>query len=203
LSRSQSNLHRHCQARASSPREGLASCRPAWHPRRPRQRHCGTGVWPGRDIVAGWREMESSARLCRPDRQAVRAHPRGKPGFSTFESGCGRETDSPLEGAGFEPSVPLLVLTVSESPLVVSVTLSLFPLCQNGVTPSRPGDRGFESGFLQQRVSDEPSPRKSFISGRSGEHLPTTTPSSILQSETPAVSGVDIVLEEPSAPDGR
>src|SRR5438128_4816473 len=36
------------------------------------------------------------------------AHPRGKPGFSTFESGCGRETDSPLEGAGFEPSVPLV-----------------------------------------------------------------------------------------------
>ncbi len=45
-------------------------------------------------------------RLCRPGRQASRAHPRGKPGFSTFESGCGRETDSPLEGDGFEPSVP-------------------------------------------------------------------------------------------------
>ena len=25
---------------------------------------------------------------------ASRAHPRGKPGFSTFESGCGRGTDS-------------------------------------------------------------------------------------------------------------
>jgi len=35
-----------------------------------------------------------------------RAHPRGKPGFSTLETGCGRETDSPLEGDGFEPSVP-------------------------------------------------------------------------------------------------
>src|SRR5207237_7465371 len=46
------------------------------------------------------------ARLCRPGRQAGRAHPRGKPGFSTFESGCGRETDCLLEGAGFEPSVP-------------------------------------------------------------------------------------------------
>ena len=45
-------------------------------------------------------------RLCRPGRQASRAHPRGKPGFWTFESGCGRETDSLLEGAGFEPSVP-------------------------------------------------------------------------------------------------
>src|SRR5208282_1551842 len=45
-------------------------------------------------------------RLCRPARQASRAHPRGKPGFSTYESGFGRETDSPLEGAGFEPAVP-------------------------------------------------------------------------------------------------
>jgi hypothetical protein len=46
------------------------------------------------------------ARLCRPSRQASRAHPRGKPGFSTYESGLRRETDSPLEQAGFEPSVP-------------------------------------------------------------------------------------------------
>src|SRR3984893_13400212 len=46
------------------------------------------------------------ARLCRPGRQASRGHPRGKPGFSTFESGCGRETDCLLEGDGFEPSVP-------------------------------------------------------------------------------------------------
>jgi hypothetical protein len=27
------------------------------------------------------------------------AHPRGKPGFFTYESGLGRETDSPLEEA--------------------------------------------------------------------------------------------------------
>jgi hypothetical protein len=46
------------------------------------------------------------ARLCRRGRQAGRAHPLGKPGFSTYESGCGRETDCPLEGDGFEPSVP-------------------------------------------------------------------------------------------------
>jgi hypothetical protein len=46
-------------------------------------------------------------RLCRPGRQASRAQPRGKPGFSTLESSSGRETDSPLEGSGFEPSVPL------------------------------------------------------------------------------------------------
>src|SRR5207302_6102126 len=46
------------------------------------------------------------ARLCRPGRQASRGHPRGKPGFSTCARGRGRETDSPLEGTRFEPSVP-------------------------------------------------------------------------------------------------
>src|SRR5207253_6099901 len=46
------------------------------------------------------------ARLCRPGRRASRAHPRGKPGFSTCARGRGRETDSPLEGGGCEPSVP-------------------------------------------------------------------------------------------------
>ena len=46
------------------------------------------------------------ARLCRPGREASRAHPRGKPGFSTFDSGCGRETDCLLEGDGFELPVP-------------------------------------------------------------------------------------------------
>src|SRR5262249_30220812 len=39
-------------------------------------------------------------------RQASRAQPRGKPGFSTLESSSGRETDSPLEEPGFEPLVP-------------------------------------------------------------------------------------------------
>ena len=35
------------------------------------------------------------------------AHTRaGKPGFLTYESGFGRETDSPLERTGFELSVP-------------------------------------------------------------------------------------------------
>src|SRR5262249_25050962 len=48
------------------------------------------------------------ARLCRPRRHSSRAHPREKPGFSTYESDLGRETDSPLEGTGFEPSVPLV-----------------------------------------------------------------------------------------------
>jgi hypothetical protein len=38
--------------------------------------------------------------------------------------------DSPLEGAGFEPSVPLQVLAVSGQPLVVSVTLPRFPFAK-------------------------------------------------------------------------
>src|ERR1700680_4070741 len=50
--------------------------------------------------------LAGPAAICRPRRQTSRAHPRGKPGFSTLERGCGRETDSPLEEAGFEPSVP-------------------------------------------------------------------------------------------------
>ena len=31
----------------------------ARHSRRPHQRHCGTGIWPGRDIAAGWRDIET------------------------------------------------------------------------------------------------------------------------------------------------
>jgi len=53
------------------------------------------------------------ASLCRPCREPSRARPRGKPGFSTYEGGFGRETDSPLEQAGFEPSVPLVKKSVS------------------------------------------------------------------------------------------
>ena len=60
-----------------------------------------------RDIAAGRRHLDPPARLCRPGRQASRAQPRGKPRFSTRKSSSGRETDSPLEGSGFEPSVPL------------------------------------------------------------------------------------------------
>jgi hypothetical protein len=32
---------------------------PAWHSRRPHQRHCGTGIWRDRDIAAGWRDLET------------------------------------------------------------------------------------------------------------------------------------------------
>jgi hypothetical protein len=45
-------------------RKLLISFGPSWHCRRAHQRHCGTGIWPGRDIAAGWRAMESLLRLC-------------------------------------------------------------------------------------------------------------------------------------------
>src|SRR6202023_1990364 len=52
-----------------------------------------------------------------PTRRQATARSRAeKPGFSTLESSSGRETDSPLEGTGFEPSVPLEVLTVGIVP---------------------------------------------------------------------------------------
>jgi hypothetical protein len=41
-----------------------------------------------------------------PGHQASRAHPRGKPGFSTLKCVAGEETDSLLEGIGFELTVP-------------------------------------------------------------------------------------------------
>jgi hypothetical protein len=52
--------------------------------------------------------LAGPAALCRPHRERSRAHPRGKPGFLTHEGRLLRETDSLLEGAGFEPSVPRL-----------------------------------------------------------------------------------------------
>src|SRR6202022_4714625 len=45
------------------------------------------------------------------------SHPRKparKAGFSTFESGCGRETDCLLEGDGFELPVPREMTTIFE-----------------------------------------------------------------------------------------
>src|SRR5205807_5449407 len=81
------------------------------------------------------------ARLCRPGRQASRAHPRGKPGFSTFERGCGRETDCLLEGDGFEPSVPARE-TVNRGD-VTAVSKTGADLL---------GNQRFESISLQRRV---------------------------------------------------
>jgi hypothetical protein len=78
----------------------------AWHSRRPHQRHCGTGIWRDRDIAAGWRDLKTSCASLPTRSPSHRAQPRGKPGFLTLESSSGRETDSPLEGTGFEPSVP-------------------------------------------------------------------------------------------------
>ena len=43
----------------SSSANAPTSLGPAWHSRRPHQRHCGTGIWPDRDIAAGWRDLET------------------------------------------------------------------------------------------------------------------------------------------------
>src|SRR5262249_28998434 len=87
-------------------------------------------------------------RLCQPGRQASRAHQRGKPGFSTSESGLGRETDSPH---GFEPLVPqregislfafsspplstFCTFTSSRSTYLAERTWSLHSVCSIGVS---------------------------------------------------------------------
>jgi hypothetical protein len=41
-------------------------------------------------------------------------HTRGKPGFLTHDDRVPRETDSTLEGDGFEPSVPLNIFGSGE-----------------------------------------------------------------------------------------
>jgi hypothetical protein len=41
--------------------------------------------------------LSGTPSASRPGRQTGRAHPRGKPGFQTYKSGCGRETDSLLD----------------------------------------------------------------------------------------------------------
>src|ERR1700730_11299460 len=104
-------------------------------------------MWPDRDKAAGWRAMESPARLWLPSPRASLAHPRGKPGFSTLESGCGRETDCLLEEAGFEPSVPRKAPGVPAVPALVRAVFRLEGSRRN---------RWFESGSLQQRVRTKP-----------------------------------------------
>jgi hypothetical protein len=71
-----------------------------------RHRHCGTGIWPDRDIAAGWRAIETRGASLPTRAPSQPRTPARKAGVLDFESGCGRETDSPLEEAGFEPSVP-------------------------------------------------------------------------------------------------
>jgi hypothetical protein len=66
------------------------------------------------------------------------SHPRKparKAGFSTFESGFGRETDCLLEGDGFEPSVPNRSAPVFET------------VSHDGLTASRPGDASGEQYY--------------------------------------------------------
>jgi hypothetical protein len=61
-------------------------------------------------------------------------------------------TESALEGAGFEPSVPLNVLTVSEPPLVSSATFPASP----SPTESPFRDRGTESSNPSLASSNSP-----------------------------------------------
>jgi hypothetical protein len=53
------------------------------------------------------------------------------PGTNTSKTPS--STNRALEGAGFEPSVPLWVLTVSGPPLVVYVTLPRFLFAENEI----------------------------------------------------------------------
>jgi hypothetical protein len=45
--------------------------------------HCGTGIWPSRDIVSGRRHVPAYPCLRRPRHLPWPAHPHEKPGFST------------------------------------------------------------------------------------------------------------------------
>jgi hypothetical protein len=78
-----------------------------------------------------------------PDRRANKQiHPSLPVGVSPAAyGGClSDESQTLLEEVGFEPLVPLQVLSVSVPPHVVSVTLRRFPAVK-GITLSRPGDR--------------------------------------------------------------
>ena len=79
---------------------------PASHSRRPHQWHCGTGIWRDRDIAAGRRDLETPcASLPTRSPNLPRTAAR-KAGVLDPQHSRGRETDSLLEGDGFEPSVP-------------------------------------------------------------------------------------------------
>ena len=126
---------------------------PAWHSRRPHQCTAVLEYGPTEILPPVGAISKHPARLCRPGRQAGRAHPRRKPGFSTLESGCGRETDCLLEGDGFEPSVP----GTKQPVFVVEGKLR---------GPNRGNQKGlflmryrwFESISLQQTVRVSPRP---------------------------------------------
>ena len=78
--------------------------------RRPHHQRCGTGIWPDRDITA-FRPDVPAPRVSLPT-QAARPGPdnRGKPRLLDLERRIPARDrfapDCPLEGTGFEPSVP-------------------------------------------------------------------------------------------------
>jgi hypothetical protein len=71
----------------NDPGEGLTSFDQRGIPRRPLQRHCGTGIWSDRDIAAGCRDIEPTLR--------VSAEPVAKPAaHSRAESRGSRPTNA-------------------------------------------------------------------------------------------------------------
>src|SRR6516165_1184183 len=112
--------------------------------------------------------LTSPARLCRPCRLAGAAHTAATAGFSIQEGEIPRDTDSPLEEAGFELSVPprresLCGATpgkhrrLGPEPVGGSAfSCRRLRLATPRREPSQERDRWFESVFLQRRVRCEP-----------------------------------------------
>jgi hypothetical protein len=63
-------------------------------------------------------------------------------------------SDSPLEGAGFEPSVPLSVLTVSGPPFVIPPPFPASSSPKNGTTLFTAGNLGFRACSLQREAGE-------------------------------------------------
>ena len=88
------------------------------------------------------------ARLCRPRRLPHPARPREKPGFSTWEGEIPRDTDSPLEGDGFEPSVPrrkTRVLLVDDEEVTRCLVRQLAPRGIYDVREAKTGAQAWRS----------------------------------------------------------
>ena len=96
------------------------------------------------------RSGRAPARLCRPHRQPSRAYPREMCGSSPATAAALRDSDCPLEGDGFEPSVPH-----TKQPFSLPRSVPQFAFRdKNRLFRAR--DRWFESISLQRGVRCEP-----------------------------------------------
>src|SRR3984893_19310730 len=144
----------------AEPGEVLTSSGPSWH-----RRHCIslTAVLefgPTETLPPVGAISKHPASL--PTRSPIHPpRPARKAGFSTFESGCGRETDCLLEGDGFELPVP--------------GRETVNPSWEKKPGADLLGNRRFESISLQRRVRCEPD----FLSrvDHAGEVLDHVSPS--------------------------